>query len=434
MNTKDKSPKDPDMSKVLPEDPDQEQAASDPLPIVPPQSIPAGPGQETPQEQALQDQDSKEKDPSILNILGPGKQDIAGASSAEEIPLSAPEEEADAEEVCEEITPPDFSSAPDISKQAGIERMSDLQASKLKLIMEALLFSSGQPVSLDRIASVLKDAERKQIKAAMEELVQEYQEREGALEIVEVAGGFQVRTRSEYASWVMKLRQQRVIRLSRAALETLAIVAYRQPVTRAEVESIRGVDTGAVLGNLLERRQVRILGRKEVPGRPIIYGTTKDFLELFGLKSLKDLPTLREIEAMLPAARSEEESTPSEENEKEDKALEAAEKALELDDGEEEEYDALQDEDGLEVEEDEGPIEEISTLELDDILKQTKTKLEHFEEEEAVESTGEASEILETVAVKEKEEQPAAGGAVPADDEVSTENREGESAEDTPKE
>jgi len=176
------------------------------------------------------------------------------------------------------------------------------EGSKLKSILEAMIFVSEQPISLERIAGVLTDCTRKDLKEVLNELEQEYQERGGALEIVQVANGYQFRTRAELAPWIGKMRQQRFARLSRAALEMLAIVAYRQPVTRAEAEAIRGVDSGAVLGTLLERRLLRILGRKEVPGRPILYGTTQEFLELFGLRNLKDLPTLREIKDMVVGA------------------------------------------------------------------------------------------------------------------------------------
>jgi len=176
---------------------------------------------------------------------------------------------------------------------------------RLKGILEALIFCSESPLSLERMVSLVDGADRREVKRAVEELVLEYRNRQGGLEIVEVAGGFQVRTRPEFAAWVAKLRQQKPARLSRAALEALAIVAYRQPVTRAEIEAIRGVDCAAAIGSLLEKRLVRIVGRKEVPGRPILYGTTQEFLELFGLKNLKSLPTLREIEGMFAEQKPE---------------------------------------------------------------------------------------------------------------------------------
>ena len=114
----------------------------------------------------------------------------------------------------------------------------------------------------------------------------------------EVAGGYQVRTRPEYTPWIKRLIQPRPFRLSKAALETLATVAYKQPIIRSDVEQVRGVDCGGVLKVLLERGLIRVLGRKEIPGRPLIYGTTKRFLEVFDLKTLKDLPTPKEIEEL----------------------------------------------------------------------------------------------------------------------------------------
>lgn len=120
----------------------------------------------------------------------------------------------------------------------------------------------------------------------------------GGFYLQEVAGGFQMRTRPEHSEWIKRYLQPNPVRLSRAALETLAIVAYKQPVIRADIEQIRGVDCGGILRTLLERRLVRVLGRREIPGRPLIYATTRFFLEVFGLKDLKDLPTPKEIEEM----------------------------------------------------------------------------------------------------------------------------------------
>jgi segregation and condensation protein B len=126
-----------------------------------------------------------------------------------------------------------------------------------------------------------------------------YEEQERGFEIWEVAGGYQLRTRPDLASYVQQMHEQRPARLSRAALETLAIVAYRQPVTRAEVEYVRGVDVGPILRGLVERKLVRIAGHRDVPGRPILYATTRRFLEVFGLEHLRDLPTLRDLEELM---------------------------------------------------------------------------------------------------------------------------------------
>jgi segregation and condensation protein B len=124
----------------------------------------------------------------------------------------------------------------------------------------------------------------------------DYETRQGGFYLNLVAGGYQIRTRPEYMEYIKRLLQPKPQRLSKAALETLAIIAYKQPVIRADIEHLRGVDCGGVLRVLLERKFIRVLGRKEIPGRPLIYATTKRFLEVFGLKNLKDLPTPKEIE------------------------------------------------------------------------------------------------------------------------------------------
>jgi len=161
-------------------------------------------------------------------------------------------------------------------------------------IVEALLFASQEPLPAQRIAEVV-GCDKKEAARLVRALGERYDEEGRAVAVEEVAGAFQIRTRPDLAPWVRKLFAARPAKLSRAALETLAIVAYRQPVTRPDVEKIRGVDCGAVLGTLLERRLVKIMGRMDIPGRPIIYGTTREFLELFGLKDLSQLPTLREF-------------------------------------------------------------------------------------------------------------------------------------------
>jgi segregation and condensation protein B len=272
------------------------------------------------------------------------------------------------------------------------------EGSKLKSILEAMIFVSEQPISLERMAGVLTDCTRKDLKEVLNELEQEYEERGGALEIVQVANGYQFRTRAEFAPWIGKMRQQRFARLSRAALETLAIVAYRQPVTRAEAEAIRGVDSGAVLGTLLERHLLRILGRKEVPGRPILYGTTQEFLELFGLRNLKDLPTLREIKDMVDTAEEGPEGVEEQALEDQQVTQPAGEGTVPSPDAdssasEEEEVEPeAETEPELEGEwEEEEPIsdEDLSPRELDEILKSTKTRLELYEADlQAEEETG----------------------------------------------
>lgn len=168
----------------------------------------------------------------------------------------------------------------------------------IKNIIETLLFVSEDPLTIDRFKKVLESADTHEIKNALSTLSEEYDARNGGFVLREIAGGYQIRTRPEYAKWIKRLTQPGPQRLSKAALETLAIIAYKQPLIRTDIEFIRGVDCGGVLRMLLERKLIRVLGRKEIPGRPMIYATTKHFLELFDLKDLKDLPTPKEIQEL----------------------------------------------------------------------------------------------------------------------------------------
>ena len=163
------------------------------------------------------------------------------------------------------------------------------------MILEALIFASEVPLTLDRAVEILPETERKEIAALLEELVHQYEVRGGGICLSEVAGGYQFRTRQDLAPWIRKLKASRPAMLSPAALETLAVIAYRQPLVKSEIDRIRGVDVSGALKGLLEKKLVRIVGRKDVPGKPIIYGTTKKFLEVFNLKDLSELPTLREL-------------------------------------------------------------------------------------------------------------------------------------------
>jgi segregation and condensation protein B len=166
---------------------------------------------------------------------------------------------------------------------------------RLSALLESMLFAAGAPMPLGRLVDALAGPGRAEVAAALEALAATY-EREGrGLRLVQVAGGWQLRTPAEHGPWVRRLLRERPPRLSRPMLETLAIVAYRQPCTRIEVEAVRGVDADAVLSTLVERRLVRILGRKEAPGRPLLYGTTREFLEVFSLPDLSALPPLREL-------------------------------------------------------------------------------------------------------------------------------------------
>lgn len=172
----------------------------------------------------------------------------------------------------------------------------------IKNIIESLLLVAEEPLKIDRIKDILALAEKKEIQNALTELSSEYENRKGGFFLREVAGGYQIRTRPEYREWIKRLIQPKPLRLSKPALETLSIIAYKQPIIRSDIEHIRGVNCGGILRMLFERKLVRILGRKAIPGRPHIYATTKHFLEVFDLKNLEDLPTPKEISELSDAA------------------------------------------------------------------------------------------------------------------------------------
>ena len=180
---------------------------------------------------------------------------------------------------------------------------------QLKAAVEALLFISGAPLTVDRLAGIFEETPKEQIEAQLQALKDDYAGRQAGIMLAEVAGGWQLATCAELAPWIRKFRTVKVsTRLSRPALETLAIIAYKQPITRPEIEAIRGVNIGGLVRNLMERRLVKIVGKKDVPGKPMLYGTSSDFLQYFGLKDLSSLPTLKEFqeleagdETMLPA-------------------------------------------------------------------------------------------------------------------------------------
>jgi len=188
---------------------------------------------------------------------------------------------------------------------------------ELKKIIESLLFVAEDPLTEHTIGKAVGNREISEVRSAINEMIQEYEERGGGFYLARVAGGFQFRTAPENTPWIKQLIQPNAPRLSKAALETLAIIAYKQPVMRADIERIRGVDSGGVIRMLLERKLLRVLGRKEIPGRPLIYATTKLFLQVFDLKDLKDLPSPKEIEDMAleagPLKDSGEETTDSSE-------------------------------------------------------------------------------------------------------------------------
>ncbi|MFZ5800843.1 MAG: SMC-Scp complex subunit ScpB [Candidatus Omnitrophota bacterium] len=182
--------------------------------------------------------------------------------------------------------------------------MEESEKNYIKGVVEALLFITDKPLVMAGIQEVLEGVDAATIKAAVEELKNDYATRHRGLSINEVAGGYQMSTSPEYAQYVKKYYKARhKEKLTGPSLETLAIVAYKQPVTRLDIESIRGVNVDGVVASLLEKGLVRIAGRKEVIGRPFVYGTTRQFLEYFGLKSLQDLPKIEEFaQIKLPSA------------------------------------------------------------------------------------------------------------------------------------
>jgi len=167
---------------------------------------------------------------------------------------------------------------------------------EVKPILESLFFISDSPVRLEILVEILPESNKEAILNGIRQIQTEYEDPSKGIELAEIAGGYQFRTKPMWAGWVNRLKKAKAIKLSPASLETLAIVAYRQPVIRPAIEEIRGVDSGSVLHTLLERGLIKVMGRKDLPGRPIVYGTTKAFLELFGLNTLSDLPTLKEIQ------------------------------------------------------------------------------------------------------------------------------------------
>lgn len=176
-----------------------------------------------------------------------------------------------------------------------IERFGPPGPAFLQAAVEAVLFVSDKPIRLELLQSALGDPPIGAVRGALRNLARSYESRGAGVRLVEVSGGWQLRTVARAAAYVSRVRGVKPVKLSKAAVETLSIVAYRQPVTRMEVEGIRGVDCGGMLRMLLERGLLKVLGRRDEPGRPLVYGTTPEFLEMFGLRDLSDLPTLRDL-------------------------------------------------------------------------------------------------------------------------------------------
>ena len=174
-----------------------------------------------------------------------------------------------------------------------------MELSQLKAVIEALVFASPDPLTPRMLYKLLNDEPKEDVAAALKAVQADYLDR-GGLHLAEVAGGFQITTRPEYHEWVRRLFHERSAnKLSAASLETLSVIAYKQPVTAAEIGEIRSVNTSGVLSTLLERHLIKIVGRKNVIGRPFLYGTTKEFLIRFGLNDLHDLPKIEDVAQQL---------------------------------------------------------------------------------------------------------------------------------------
>jgi segregation and condensation protein B len=176
-----------------------------------------------------------------------------------------------------------------------------MEINEIKPIIDALIFASESPLSTARMKQIFDETNpdevsTKDIKTAITELNADNRVQQRGYFLQEVAGGYQYRTRPNYALWVKKLKKVKPFRLTQSTMETLAIIAYNQPIIRAEIDKIRGVDTGGVIKNLLERNLIKIMGRQNVPGRPFLLGTTKRFLEVFGLEKLSDMPSLKDFD------------------------------------------------------------------------------------------------------------------------------------------
>jgi segregation and condensation protein B len=220
-----------------------------------------------------------------------------------------------------------------------------LDDQQLKSAIEALLFIGGGPLSVERLKGIFEDASKEQIEAQLQALKADYDSRGAGVMLAEVANGYQLATCPEQAPWVRKFKTVKVTtRLSRPALETLAIIAYKQPVTRPEIEAIRGVNIGGIVRNLMERRLVKIVGKKDVAGRPMLYGTSVEFLQYFGLKDLSALPTLKEFQELDAGENSMVEDLPEREGGDGESLQEEASEALDAADTEQSDSEGSTDE------------------------------------------------------------------------------------------
>ncbi|MBI3317508.1 MAG: SMC-Scp complex subunit ScpB [Candidatus Omnitrophica bacterium] len=207
------------------------------------------------------------------------------------------------EEKLEEQLPQSLKEGPLRIVVESLQAEENLEPARARLVIEALLFASSKPLTVPEIRKAVKSLTPSQIEKVLSEIREEYVQASRPFEVLEIAGGWEIATKKEFAPWILKIELARKAKqVTQSALETLAILAYRQPVTRAEIEELRGVDVSGVLNTLVERGLVKIVGRKEIPGRPFLYGTTEKFLEHFGLKSLENLPNIQEIKNLVESS------------------------------------------------------------------------------------------------------------------------------------
>ncbi|MBS2013779.1 MAG: SMC-Scp complex subunit ScpB [Deltaproteobacteria bacterium] len=233
--------------------------------------------------------------------------DVAPESMSEDVPISDGFDAEATVNLVGELPLPGRDDLDEPTVAATSEQIEEVdhlleQRKHLRGLLEALVFASDAPIATKELAK-LASAPQKQVRELLGELQHDFSTR--GIHLDEVAGGWVFRTSPQYAPFVRDLTKQKPVRLSRAQIETLAIIAYRQPITRPEIDDVRGVDSGPVMKLLLERDLVRILGKRDEPGRPFIFGTTNTFLEFFGLRSLKDLPTLKEFTELTDESRQE---------------------------------------------------------------------------------------------------------------------------------
>ena len=199
-----------------------------------------------------------------------------------------------------EAVPAESEAAATAPEAGPAETRAGRVSEELKQIIEALVYASPDPLTPKTLFKVLESEPREDVQVSLEALLRDYADGQGGLQLVEVAGGYQIVTRPELSEWVRRLFHERKSqKLSVAALETLAVIAYKQPVTAPEITEIRGVNAGGVVATLLERRLIKISGRKQVVGRPFLYATTREFLIRFGLKDLNDLPRMEDMADVL---------------------------------------------------------------------------------------------------------------------------------------